>query len=364
MKKLRSRPPRFVALDNRAVDDVRLSVLDVGLLAVALRCPDGADFTVASLAARRRPGREALTKAMRNLVACGYIVKLKIQAASGTWRTEFSVADLPFTRDDVDGLLAEVPDARAVRVEPVWLDPRGTAPRSPGDQGRDESAVGGQDRVTGSRHSVVTSQNDEDHQVGPSDGFPTVGEPTVGGPSVKELRLHVQDGRDFSLSSRLDGAAAAAVPERETGSLPTGRGLSGVLMPSPLAGEVEGVQRTRTPTAGPALVNPRAAGDRVAEAWAEARRRRGHAVPVLGHKRVARVAARLAAAGTAEEILAQAAVDMAREPAWLDLERHLEHWSPPAALAAPAAPVSFCGSCDYGWVTGEDGRARKCQCRK
>ncbi|MDX2647902.1 hypothetical protein PV341_30890 [Streptomyces sp. PA03-1a] len=110
-------------------------------------------------------------------------------------------------------------------------------------------------------------------------------------------------------------------------------------------------------------MNPKAAGDRVAEAWAEARRRRGHPVPVLGHKRVARAAAALAAAGTAEELLAQAAVDMAREPTWLDLERHLEHWSPPAAPAAPAGPVTYCGSCDYGWVTGEDGRASKCPCR-
>ncbi|MFF3950524.1 hypothetical protein ACFYYN_37810 [Streptomyces sp. NPDC001902] len=66
---------------------------------------------------------------------------------------------------------------------------------------------------------------------------------------------------------------------------------------------------------------------------------------MLGHKRVARVAARLAAAGTAEEILAQAAVDMAREPAWLGLKRHLKHWSPPAA---PAGPVTYCASCDYG----------------
>ncbi|MFD8079267.1 hypothetical protein ACFV3E_42355 [Streptomyces sp. NPDC059718] len=154
MRKLRSRPPRFVALDNRAVDDMRLSVLDVGLPAVALRCPDGADFTVASLAGKRRPGREALTKAMRNLVACGYIVKLKIQAASGTWRTEFSVADLPFTRDDVDGLLAEVPDARAVRVEPVWLDPRSATAQSPGGHGGDGSAVGRENRVTGFRRSV------------------------------------------------------------------------------------------------------------------------------------------------------------------------------------------------------------------
>lgn len=120
MRKLRTRPPRFVSVDNRAVDDLRLSVLDVGLLTVALRCPDGYDFTVADLARKRRPGREALTKAMRTLVACGYVVKLKIQdAASGTWRTEFSVADMPFSQEDVAGMLQDVSGARAVRVEPV-----------------------------------------------------------------------------------------------------------------------------------------------------------------------------------------------------------------------------------------------------
>lgn len=93
MRKLPTRPPRFVAVDNRAVDDQRLSVLDIGLLTMALRLPDGADFTIAALAQTRKPGREALTKAMRNLVAYGYIVKLKIQdATDGTWRTEFSVS--------------------------------------------------------------------------------------------------------------------------------------------------------------------------------------------------------------------------------------------------------------------------------
>lgn len=86
------------------MDDLRLSVLDVGLLAVALRCPDGAEFTVATTARKRKPGREALTKSMRNLVACGYIVKLKIQnAQTGTWRTEFSVAGVPFERKPSPG---------------------------------------------------------------------------------------------------------------------------------------------------------------------------------------------------------------------------------------------------------------------
>lgn len=113
MRKLRARPPRFVSVDNRAVDDLRLSVLDVGLLTVALRCPDGYDFTVADLTRKRRPGPEALTKAMRTLVACGYVVKLTIQdAASLTWRTEFSVVDIPFSQDDVVETLQNVSVAR------------------------------------------------------------------------------------------------------------------------------------------------------------------------------------------------------------------------------------------------------------
>ncbi|WUD70289.1 hypothetical protein OG937_45895 [Streptomyces sp. NBC_00510] len=356
-----------MALDNRAVDDARLSVLDVGLLAMALRCPDGADFTVASLARKRRPGREALTKAMRNLVACGYIVKLKIQdATNGTWRTQFSVTDLPFTTQDVKGMLAEVRDARAVRVEPVWLDPRSFPTRAAGGPGEGEPATPRRNRVTGSRHSVVTSQDAAESQVGPSDGFPAVGDPIVGDPSAKEPRLHVQDGKDFSLSSPPDHGPAVSVPETETSRRPEQRLLPAVpdLSRSPVQPRRDAGGRDGAVTAGQVLVNPPAAGARVAEAWAEARHRRGHPVPVLGHKRLARTAAALAAAGTAEEVLTQAAVDMAREPTWLDLERHLEHWSPPAATPPPAAgPASYCGACDYGWLTEEDGRARKCPCR-
>ncbi|MEU6346235.1 hypothetical protein ABZ883_35390 [Streptomyces sp. NPDC046977] len=339
------------------MDDVRLSVLDVGLLAMALRAPDGADFTVAGMARKRRPGREALTKAMRNLVACGYIVKLKIQdAATGTWRTEFSVADLPFSREDVDGMLGFVTGARAVRVEPAWLDPRAAAASNPGAE---SAAPAVPDRVTGSRQSVVTSRNIVDPQVGPTDGFPAVGEPTVGDPSAKEQRLHVQDGRD-SLSSPPDDPALTA--ERE-GAPPGGPSLIAVPGPLLLPSRSGESLHDLGSLGRPVLVNARAAGIRVADAWAEARRRRGHPVPVLGHRRLARVAAALAAAGSAEEVLAQAAVDMAREPAWLDLERHLEHWSPPSPRPAPTGSVPFCGSCDYGWVTGDDDRVRKCPCR-
>lgn len=202
MKKLRTRPPRFVALDNRAVDDHRLSVLDVGLLALVLRCPDGADFTVESLARKRRPGREALTGAMRNLLTCGYVVKLKIQNVhTGTWRTEFSVADMPFTPDDIADIVAGVQDARAIRVEPQWLDPR------------PETAPAGRTRPTGSRKSGTTSTDTEEPQVAPTDGFPTVGEPTVGNPSAKRRR---RKEKDSLLFRRSVGRASADKRERES----------------------------------------------------------------------------------------------------------------------------------------------------
>lgn len=328
------------------MDDLRLSVLDVGLLAVALRCPDGAEFTVATTARKRKPGREALTKSMRNLVACGYIVKLKIQnAQTGTWRTEFSVAGVPFERDDVSHMLAGIKGARAVRVEPNWLDHRGQAGVPDGAE---------QPRAKGSRHPAAASTNQGPLQVAPTDGppaagqptagKPTVGEPMVGEPSAKRGRLQVQD---ISLSSDRvlnDDAGPAARPERET--------------PLP-----------QHPTAGPAAApggrGVGAVGEHVAKAWAAARQRRGFTIPVMGAKRVKRTADALAAAGAPRDVLEQAAVDMAREPRWLDLERHLEYWAPPGPARPKApAPHPYCGACDYGWITDNDGRARKCGCRQ
>lgn len=323
-------------MDNRAVDDLRLSVLDVGLLAVALRCPDGAEFTVATTARKRKPGREALTKSMRNLVACGYIVKLKIQnAQTGTLRTEFSVADVPFERDDVSLMLADIRGARAVRVEPNRLDHRSQVGVPAGAE---------QPRVTGSRHPDATSTNQEALQVAPTDGSPAAGQPTVGEPSAKRGRLQVQD---ISLSSDRalnDDAEPDARPQRET--------------PLPQ-------QPTAGPAAAPGGTGVEAVGEHVAKAWAAARQRRGLTIPVMGAKRIGRTADALAAAGTPRDVLEQAAVDMAREPRWLDLQRHLEYWTPPVpARPKTPAPQPHCGACDYGWITDHDGRARKCGCRQ
>ena len=356
MRKLRTRPPRFVSIDNRAVDDLRLSVLDVGLLAVALRCPDGAEFTVAATARKRKPGREALTGSMRNLVTCGYVVKLKVQdARTGTWRTEFSVADVPFSREDVVEMCADVADARAVRVEPAWLDPRSPDSDQPPVPAPRTEPVSRADRVTGSRHSGATSTNVEDPQVGPTDGFPTVGDPTLGDPSAKRRRLQVQDS-SLSSDGRTRQESEREIPN--SGKL----GLAAVPAGAAAAAAALDDEPALMPSAAAAAQE---AGDRVAQAWATARAARSIPVPVLGLKRVAKAATRLVGAGMAEHLLTMAAVDMARQASWLDLDRHLEHWSPPqAAPTSAGVPQPFCGECDHGWIDGEDGRVRKCPCRQ
>jgi hypothetical protein len=84
---------------------------------------------------------------------------------------------------------------------------------------------------------------------------------------------------------------------------------------------------------------------------------------VLGRRTIARSACALVVSGTPEEVLVQAVEDMARQPTWLDLERHLGHWSPPSSAHGRArGPKTYCDACEYGWVNGTDGRVRKCGC--
>ncbi|MEU1543721.1 hypothetical protein ABZ461_37665 [Actinacidiphila glaucinigra] len=411
-------------MDNRAVDDQRLSVLDIGLLTMALRLPDGADFTIAALAQTRKPGREALTKAMRNLVAYGYIVKLKIQdAADGTWRTEFSVAGLPHQHADIHHLLAQVAGTRAVRVEPVWLDPRNKhTPTSPEpippeaaatDSPAAQSAL--RPVTTGLPEPRATSDNSEDVQAGPSDGFPAVGEPavgdpaigepaagqpTAGDPSAKELRLNKQDGKNSSLSSPpiTPHRHTVPAPRRETTnpsgqapppgpppampsrSGPTGNdpGNAGTSAPAPArpapahpraAAAARHGHTPGAPDPAPARSAPAhpqaAAAARIADAWTTARHHHGHPVPALAPSRIAHTAGALLADGIPEQHLTQAATAMARKPTWYDLERHLQHWTPPTTPqpATRPAQATHCGNCDHGWTTDPDGRARKCPCR-
>lgn len=192
MRKRPSRPQRFVALDNGSVDTLR-SMTAKGLLATLIRAKDGDDVTVEGLCKTHTEGREVLTKAMRALVEDAFVVKFKIQRErsetveledgttetkrGGSWYTTFTVDSIPFSLEDVTGMLKDIYDGgnvKAVRVEPTHLDPRKAASEDPRPTAGFPS-VGATCENTGSEGGEI-----ENGQVGPTDGFPTVGRPTVG----------------------------------------------------------------------------------------------------------------------------------------------------------------------------------------
>lgn len=230
MRKRPSRPPRFVALDNGAVDTIK-SMTAKGLLATLIRAKDGDDVTVEALCKTHTEGREVLTKAMRALVEDAFVVKFKIQRGTtetitledgsteqrrgGSWWTTFTVDSIPFTAEDVTAMLEDIFDngngnVKAVRVEPTHLDRRQRASDPPRPTTGNPS-VGA---TCGNSHSETSDT--EKGQAGPTDGFPTVGGPTVG-PSAAHIRKktsfpHLQDERTDVPSAR------SAVGVRSTSS--------------------------------------------------------------------------------------------------------------------------------------------------
>ncbi|TLQ38603.1 hypothetical protein [Streptomyces marianii] len=215
MRKRTSRPPRFVAIDNGAVDTLR-SMTAKGLLSTLLRAKDGDEVTVEALSKTHDEGRESLAKAMRVLVDHAFVVKFKVQRRrsevveladgkretkrGGSWYTTFSVDSIAFTADDVAVMLDDVlagGNVKAVRVEPEHLDPRATPERP----------------TTGKPYVGPTCDETGKPQVGPTYGKPTVGQPTTGRAAAKKIKT---GGEEDSLSgSRDSGDTPEAGRERE-----------------------------------------------------------------------------------------------------------------------------------------------------
>ncbi|MFJ1782548.1 hypothetical protein ACIOKA_38215 [Streptomyces anulatus] len=140
MRKRVSRPRRFAAVDNDAIDGLP-SILSIGLLTRLIRAKDGDDVTVETLSNDYDEGEKSLTKAMRALVEDAYVVKFKVQRATteiviedgkevvkrgGSWYTTFSVDSIPFSVVDVAAMVEEIyaeGNVKSHRVEPVRLNP-------------------------------------------------------------------------------------------------------------------------------------------------------------------------------------------------------------------------------------------------
>ncbi|MGX1632671.1 hypothetical protein ACWGUL_01235 [Streptomyces albidoflavus] len=199
MRKRQSRPYRFAAVENTAIDGLG-SVLAIGLLTTLIRAKDGDEVTVESLCKKYAEGREALSKAMRALVEDGYVVKFKVQRAAsevateagervskrgGSWYTTFTVDSVAFSAEDVAEMLADIyadGNVRSHRVEPERLDPA-------------KNGSAGWQRPTSGIPSVGATCNDapqESTDEGDSPLSPTYGFPTVGGPTVGRSAAHIR----------------------------------------------------------------------------------------------------------------------------------------------------------------------------
>ncbi|MCW7991528.1 hypothetical protein XF35_41630, partial [Streptomyces platensis subsp. clarensis] len=207
MRKRASRPNRFAAVENTAIDALP-SVLATGLLTKLIRARDGEDVTVEGLCKTHVEGREALTKAMRMLVEKAFVVKFKLQRAAsemveedgelvakrgGSWYTTFSVDSFAFTAEDVSAMLAEIYDGGNVkshRIEPEHLDPN-------------KNGAGWSRPGAGIPSVGATRENAEPWPEG--DSRPTYGSPTVGPPTVGHPAAHIRKKTVLSETKSEDG---------------------------------------------------------------------------------------------------------------------------------------------------------------
>ncbi|MFB7398285.1 hypothetical protein [Streptomyces sp. NPDC056191] len=222
MRKRPSKPYRFAAVENTAIDALP-SILATGLLTKLIRARDGDEVTVEGLCNTHVEGRESLTKAMRMLVDKAFVVKFKIQRAAsevveedgqlvakrgGSWYTTFTVDSAGFTPEEVAAMLTEIYDegnVKSHRVEPEFLDPK-------------KNEIGwtrpthGEPSVGATRENAQSSPEDDAR---PTYGSPTAGPPTVGHPAAhirKETVLSEterEDGMPLSGRSPLDARSAS-----------------------------------------------------------------------------------------------------------------------------------------------------------
>lgn len=76
--------PRFTIIDNEAIEDARLSLEALGLLAYLLSKPDDWNVVVEQLIASRPNGRRAVRAALAELEKFGYIVRKGQKKVAGS----------------------------------------------------------------------------------------------------------------------------------------------------------------------------------------------------------------------------------------------------------------------------------------
>jgi hypothetical protein len=85
----------FTVLGNPTLRDGRLSFRARGVLAFLLSQPDGYPVNAAEIARQGKEGRDAIETAIRELRACGYVLRRKEQNDRGQWVTYTDVFEVP-----------------------------------------------------------------------------------------------------------------------------------------------------------------------------------------------------------------------------------------------------------------------------
>lgn len=114
----------FVQIDNRAVNDDRLSFRARGLLLWLLGRPPGWRYSTHRMPSPTE-GRDAVRTAMRELESAGYVRRRRVNGAGGKVTTVTEVAELPELMPPPPG---------TAQPAPVGPAPAGPAPVSPASQ--------------------------------------------------------------------------------------------------------------------------------------------------------------------------------------------------------------------------------------
>lgn len=85
----------WTLIDNRSLNDGRLSFRARGVLAFILSKPDNWRMSAASLTRQALEGRDAITRALSELEAAGYLQRVRTRDSAGRWKTENVIYDRP-----------------------------------------------------------------------------------------------------------------------------------------------------------------------------------------------------------------------------------------------------------------------------
>lgn len=86
----------YTVMSNVHLDDRRLSLKAAGLLSKMLRLPPDWDYTVAGLTAICKDGRAAVTSALKELEACGYLIREQSHNEAGHFAAnDYTVYESP-----------------------------------------------------------------------------------------------------------------------------------------------------------------------------------------------------------------------------------------------------------------------------